>query len=293
MLRNPGAVLRRLLQEPGILVAPGVYDGISARLVDEAGFPAAYQSGAGVAAAATGNPDIGLMTLTETVNAARTLVSTLDIPLICDADTGYGNVLNVVRTVHELEMAGVAAVQLEDQVAPKRCGHLAGKAVVSTDEFVQKLRVAVEQRLDSNTLIIARTDARAVEGFEAAVERAKRYIDTGVDVLFFEAPQSVEEVERVAGLFGDQIPLLANQLLGGRTPSLTADELRDMGYKIVIFPAVLNFCMSVFLRNVLMRLKAEGTDRNVMGDGNAMDFFNTMGLLKWQDLENRYIDQCE
>jgi 2-methylisocitrate lyase-like PEP mutase family enzyme len=288
MLRNPGLVLRRLLQEPGILIAPGVYDGITARLVGEAGFTVAYQSGAGVAASATGQPDIGLMTLTETVSVAKNLASTLGVPLICDADTGYGNALNVIRTVHELEMAGVAAVQLEDQVAPKRCGHLSGKTLVPPEEFVQKLRAALEQRLDSNTLVVARTDARAVEGFEAAVERCKRYIDTGVDVLFFEAPQSVDEVERVADLFGKQIPLLANQLVGGRTPSLTAEELRDMGYKIVIFPAVLNFCTTVLLRNVLERLRTEGTDKGVMGEGNAMDFFNTMGLREWRDLEEKY-----
>ena len=288
MLRNPGLVLRRLLQEPGILIAPGVYDGITARLVGEAGFAVAYQSGAGVAASATGQPDIGLMTLTETVSVAKNLASTLNVPLICDADTGYGNALNVIRTVHELEMAGVAAVQLEDQVAPKRCGHLSGKTLIPPEEFVQKLRAALEQRLDSNTLVVARTDARAVEGFEAAIERCKRYVDTGVDVLFFEAPQSVDEVERVADLFGKQIPLLANQLVGGRTPSLTADELRDMGYKIVIFPAVLNFCTTVLLRNVLERLGTEGTDRGVMGEGNAMDFFNTMGLREWRDLEEKY-----
>lgn len=288
MRGSPGQVLRRLLQEPGILVAPGVYDGITARLVGEAGFPVAYQSGAGVAASATGNPDIGLITLSETVDVAKTLVSALDIPLVCDADTGYGNALNVVRTVHELEMAGVAAIQLEDQLAPKRCGHLSGKALVSADEFVQKLRAAVEQRLSPDTLIVARTDARAVEGFDAAVERCKRYIDTGIDVLFFEAPQTVDEVERVAELFGSQVPLLANQLYGGRTPSLTADELEGMGYKIVIFPAVLNYCTMVHLREVLQRLKSEGTDKTVMGGGSAMDFFALMGLKEWQDLEQRY-----
>jgi len=288
MLKDPGRVLRRLLAEPGIQIAPGVYDGITARLVGEAGYQVAYQSGAGVAASATGNPDIGLMTLTETVNVAKALVSTLEIPLICDADTGYGNALNVVRTVHELEMAGAAAVQLEDQVAPKRCGHLAGKALVSTEEFVQKLRAAVKQRLNQDTLIVARTDARAVEGFDAAVERCKRYIDTGIDVLFFEAPQSVDEVVRVAELFAGQVPLLANQLFGGRTPSLTAGELSDMGYKIVIFPAVLNYCTMVVLRDVLQRLKSEGTDKGVMGGGSAMDFFTLMGLREWQDLEREY-----
>ena len=289
MLKNPGGTLRRLLEEPGILVAPGIYDGITARLVREAGFPVAYQSGAGVAASVTGQPDIGLMTLTETVTVAKNLFSTLDIPLICDADTGYGNVLNVVRTVHELEMAGVAAIQLEDQVAPKRCGHLAGKMVVPADEFVQKLRAAVEERLDSQTIIIARTDVRAVQGFEAAVERCKRYIEAGADMLFFEAPQSVDEIERVGDLFGEQVPLLANQLVGGRTPSLTAAELREMGYKIVIFPAVLNFCTCMHLREVLQRVKADGTDRSVMGNGSALDFFNIMGLRDWQGLEGKYL----
>jgi len=291
MLSSPGQALRKLLAEPGIVIAPGVYDGITARLVAEAGFAAAYQSGAGVAASVMGQPDIGLLTLTETVAVAKNLAAVLEIPLICDADTGYGNVLNVVRTVRELETAGVAAIQLEDQVAPKRCGHLAGKTIVTADEFVQKLRAAVGQKMRGDTVIIARTDARAVEGFDAAVERAKRYIDAGADVLFFEAPQSVDEIARIGSLFGGQVPLLANQLLGGRTPSLTAAELQDLGYRIVIFPAVLNFCTAVHLRDVLRRLRVEGTDRNVMGDGNAMDFFNIMGLKQWQELEEEYFGQ--
>jgi len=235
MLHNSAQALRRLLQNDDILIAPGVYDGISARVVEQAGFQVAYQTGAGTAASAIGEPDIGLTTMTDMVNICRMLCITLNIPLICDADTGYGNVLNVIRTVHEYEMAGAAAIQMEDQLAPKRCGHMSGKIVVPADEFAVKLKAAVNEKYFKDTLIIARTDARMIEGLDAAVERCKRYIDTGIDVLFFEAPQSVEEVEKIATLFAGQIPLLSNQVFGGKTPSLTADQLQQMGYKIVIF----------------------------------------------------------
>ena len=288
MLKNSAQVLRDLLKKTNILIAPGVYDGISARVVEQAGFSAAYLSGAGVAATVTGQADIGLTTMTETVNSTRIVSSTMNIPLICDADTGYGNALNVLRTVHELETAGAAAIQLEDQLAPKRCGHMSGKTVISADEFVQKLKAAVNEKYNKETLIVARTDARAAESFDDAVERCKRYIDTGIDVLFFEAPQSVDEVEKVARLFAKEIPLLSNQVVGGRTPSLTADELRQMGYKIVIFPAIIQYSSTLLLRQVADTLMKNGTDKGIIENGNAMDFFYTMGLQDWKDLEQKY-----
>lgn len=288
MPKNTAKVLRDLLKKPEILMAPGVYDGISARVVGQAGFQVAYLSGAGVSATATGQADIGLTTMTETVNAAKVVTTTINIPLICDADTGYGNALNVIRTVHELEIAGAAAIQLEDQLAPKRCGHMSGKTVISTAEFVQKLRAAVNEKYNQETLIVARTDSRAAEGFFEAVERCKRYLDTGIDILFFEAPQSVEEVEQVAKLFARQIPLLSNQVVGGRTPSLTADELQKMGYKIVIFPSTIQYAASVLLAKVAERLMKNRTDNGIIEGGNAMDFFYTMGLQEWKDIESKY-----
>lgn len=288
MLVNSAQVLRNMLKEPGIIVAPGVYDGISARVIEQAGFQAAFMTGAGTAASAIGEPDIGLTTLTEMVNTCKTLAMTLNIPLICDADTGYGNALNTIRTVHEYEMAGAAAVQFEDQLAPKRCGHMSGKIVIPAEEFAQKIKAAVNEKYYKDTLIVARTDSRVIEGFDAAVERCKRYIDAGADILFFEAPQSVDEVRKVAEIFGKQIPLLSNQVFGGKTPSLTADELEEMGYKIVIFGSTMPYTASVLLRRIAEKLMKNRTDKDIIPEGNAMDLFITMGLSAWMDLSEKY-----
>lgn len=282
-------ILREMLSGQGIVTAPGVYDGISARAIELAGFRAAYMTGAGVSASAIGQADIGLTTMTEMVASARNIAQTLNIPLICDADTGYGNPLNTIRTVHEYEMAGVAAIQLEDQQAPKRCGHLSGKTLVPSGEFCQKIRAAVKEKYNTDTVIVARTDSRAVEGFDAAVERSKRYIDAGADVLFFEAPQSRDEVEKVGMLFGSQIPLLSNQVFGGRTPSLTAEELRQMGYKLVIFPSALPYGACIYLRRIADLLLEKGTDADIIEGGmSAIDMFKIMGIEQWNELEQEY-----
>ena len=289
MIKNPGTVLREILASPGIVVAPGAYDGISARAIELAGFRSVYMTGAGVSASAIGQADIGLTSMTEMVASARNIAMTLNVPLICDADTGYGNPLNTIRTVHEYEMAGAAAIQLEDQQAPKRCGHLGGKVLVPADEFFQKIRAAAAEKYYKDTVIIARTDARAVEGFDEAVERSKRYIDAGADVLFFEAPQSRDEVERVGKLFGSQIPLLSNQVFGGRTPSLTADELDQMGYKLVIFPSLLPYGACVYLRKLSDMLMVKGTDADLIeGGSSAIDMFRIMGIDSWNELEQEY-----
>ncbi|MDR0851104.1 MAG: isocitrate lyase/phosphoenolpyruvate mutase family protein [Clostridiales Family XIII bacterium] len=289
MLNNPGGKLRALLKGDGVLVAPGAYDGISGVVIEQAGFEVAYLAGAGVSASAIAEPDIGLASVSEVAHVASVVASKLNIPLICDADTGYGNPLNVIRTVHTLEHAGVAAVQIEDQIMPKRCGHLAGKVTVSTEEFSRKLEAAVNEKNNKDTLIIARTDSRATDGFEAAIERSKRYIDTGIDVLFFEAPQTIDEVEKVGKLFGSQIALISNQVYGGRTPSITVKELEQMGYKIVIFPSTLSYGASVMLRTLVDTLKEKGTDKEIIpGGNNAMDLFPTMGLARWQELEQKY-----
>jgi 2-methylisocitrate lyase-like PEP mutase family enzyme len=288
MLKNPGRVLRDGLAKPGIIMAPGVYDGISARVVEQAGFELAYQTGAGVAAGAIAQPDIGLTTMNDTVNVCRTLAMKLNIPLICDADTGYGNALNAIRTVHEFEMAGAAAVQIEDQAAPKRCGHLSGKTVIPAEEYIQKLKAVLKERYYEDTLIIARTDARAAVGFDDAAERAKMYIDAGADILFFEAPQSIDEVERVAKLFAGQLPVLINQVIGGRTPELTADEFEQMGFKIVIFPSIMPYYASIMLRKAADTIMADKTDRNIIPGGDGSNMFRTMGLEEWQAKDKEY-----
>jgi 2-methylisocitrate lyase-like PEP mutase family enzyme len=288
MLKNSAQVLRNLLSKPEIIIAPGVYDGISARVVEQAGFSAAYQTGAGTAASAIGEPDIGLTTMSDTVNVCRVLAMKLNIPLICDADTGYGNALNTIRTVHEFEMAGAAAIQLEDQTAPKRCGHLTGKTVVPVEEYVQKLRAATNEKYYKETVIVARTDARAAVSFEDTVERSKKYIDAGADVLFFEAPQSREELEKISMVFSGQIPLLINQVIGGKTPELPADELEQMGFKIVIYPSTLPYAASVYLRKTADAIMRDKTDKNIFPEGDASDLFLAMGMKEWREKDDRY-----
>ncbi len=289
MLKNPGKTLRELLDKPGIIMAPGVYDGISARVTEQAGFKAGYLSGAGIATSGLGEPDIGLTTMSDVASIARTLTIKAEIPYICDADTGYGNALNVIRTVHELEASGVASIQLEDQVAPKRCGHLAGKSCVPAEEFVQKIRAASRERFYKDTLITARTDARAVYSLEEAIERGKMYMDAGADILFIEAPQTLDEVELIGKTFGHQIPLLANQVIGGKTPRLTEKELEQLGFKILIFPDVLSFGASVLFRRILDKVYAEGCSWDAIPDApDSRELFNTMGMAAWRETEQRY-----
>jgi 2-methylisocitrate lyase-like PEP mutase family enzyme len=228
--------LRELLAREELIIAPGVYDGISAALVGKLGFPAAYLTGAGVSAAGYGLPDVGLLTLTEMAERARVLAGLLDVPVIADADTGYGSPINVVRTVIEYERAGVAAIQLEDQVFPKRCGHLAGKEVIDAGRFQVTLRAALEARQNPETVIIARTDARAPLGIEEAIARGRAYAETGADVIFVEAPESVEEVERIAREI--DAPLLLNVVPGGRTPEIAPERLAALGFRIAIHPGV-------------------------------------------------------
>ncbi|HUY61884.1 MAG TPA: isocitrate lyase/PEP mutase family protein, partial [Candidatus Dormibacteraeota bacterium] len=227
--------LRELLARPAPVLAPGAYDALSARLVEEAGFPAVYMTGFGTAASYLGRPDVGLVTMSEMVDNARRIVQAVATPVIADADTGYGNPINVVRTVRAYEAAGVAGLHLEDQVAPKKCGHMAGKQVIPAAEMVEKIRAAVAARTDPDLVLIARTDARAVEGLDAALDRARRYRDAGADVLFVEAPQSADEIAAVAAAFPDT-PLLFNWAEGGKTPPVSLDRLRELGYRIVIFP---------------------------------------------------------
>lgn len=247
------------LSEPRIVVAPGVYDAFSALMVEQAGIEAAYLSGASIAYTRFGRPDIGLLSLDDVANVTTHIRERTDIPLIVDADTGFGNALNVMRTVRLLERAGASAIQLEDQASPKRCGHLQGKSVISTDEMCGKIRAAVDARRDSGTVIIARTDAVATDGFEAALERAERYAQAGADMLFVEAVRSQEQMRELNRRLGGLCPLMANMVEGGMTPVTPASELQEIGYRLVIFPGGTVRALSFLLRDYFASLHAHGT----------------------------------
>jgi 2-methylisocitrate lyase-like PEP mutase family enzyme len=226
--------LRELVKKPGVISSLGAHDVFTARLIEAAGLETVFLGGFGTAASLLGLPDVGLLTLTEMADAVRRTAQGVAIPVVADGDTGHGDLHNVVRTVREFERAGAAGILLEDQVTPKRCGHFEGKQVIPTGEMILKLRAALSARADPDFLIVARTDARAVEGFEAAVTRAKRYGEAGADVCFIEAPQSRQELERIPREV--PYPLLVNMLTGGVTPILSVDELDRLGYKIVVCP---------------------------------------------------------
>jgi 2-methylisocitrate lyase-like PEP mutase family enzyme len=286
---NAGAArLRQLLAERDPILAPGAYDAWSARLVERAGFPAVYMTGFGVSASLAGLPDAGLLTMTEMVDQARRIVDAVSVPVIADADTGYGNPLNVLRTARAYERAGVAAIHLEDQVAPKKCGHTEGKQVIPAEEMVEKIRAARAARRSPDFLVIARTDARAVEGLGAAIERARRYREAGADVLFVEAPQDEEEVEAVARAFPDT-PLLFNWAEGGKTPPLGLDRLRALGFRIVIFPISALLAATRAIADVLACIRAEGTPLGAMERLSRFgDFLEWVGFPEVRELERRF-----
>ena len=251
--------LRQRLAQPGLILAPGVYDALSALLVEQAGFEAAYLSGASIAYTRLGRPDIGLVSASEVANVVENIRERTALPLIVDADTGFGNALNVMRTVKTFERAGASALQLEDQTLPKRCGHLDGKTLVTTDEMTGKIRAALDARANSDTLIIARTDAVAVEGLEAALERAERYLEAGADVLFIEALRDAGQMQQALKRFAGRAPLLANMVEGGKTPILAASELERLGYRIAIFPGGTVRALSHALKDYFSSLKTHGT----------------------------------
>jgi 2,3-dimethylmalate lyase len=282
--------LRERFEAGEMVLAPGCYDALGARLIEEAGFPAAYMTGFGSAASRLGRPDIGLMSLTEMVDNAHRIAEAVDIPVIADADTGYGNSINVIRTVREYEAAGVNAIHLEDQVMPKRCGHMEGKVVVPAGEMAAKVAAAVAARRSPDFLIIARTDARAVEGLDAALSRARAYREAGADALFVEAPQSETEIEAVARAFPD-VPLLFNYAEGGKTPPVSHAFLRDLGFRLVIFPLTILLAATGAIRSALARVKADGTPLELLpslpGFGEFLDF---IGLPEIRELESRFAE---
>lgn len=280
--------LREMLNEPGIIVAPGAYDVWSARLIEKAGFPAAYMTGYGAAASVIGQPDIGLITATEMSVHAKNIASAINIPLIADADNGYGGILNVIRTVQEYERGGVAAIQLEDQVFPKRCGHMEGKELISIAEMVAKVKAAVYARKSNDLVIIARTDARAVNGFANALERSLAYVEAGADVIFFEAPQSLEEMRDLAAKI--PIPVLANMVENGKTPLLGAKKLEEMGFKIAIYPASPLYAATKSVLKLLGRLREDGTTENCLEDMVGFsEFFKLVGVQEVRDLEKSFL----
>jgi 2-methylisocitrate lyase-like PEP mutase family enzyme len=285
---NSRQLLKQLFQRDRLLVAPGCFDGLSARLVEEAGFEAAYLSG-GAVARSMGIPDIGLVTMSEVIERAAQVVAAVKIPIIADADTGYGNAVNLVRSVREFERTGVAAIHIEDQITPKRCGHLDGKEVIPLAEMEKKLQAALASRSDPDFLIIARTDARGVHGFEDAINRGRAFANLGVDAVFVEAPQSEAELEEIPRALRD-VPLLVNVFKGGKTPMLPVQRLQQMGYRIAIYPSETQRAGIHAMRQALGLLKREGTTEKM---DDALTTFKerdkVVGLDEWQQLEKQYL----
>jgi 2-methylisocitrate lyase-like PEP mutase family enzyme len=289
---NSRQVLKQFFKRDRLLVAPGCFDGLSARLVEEAGFEAAYLSG-GAVARSMGIPDIGLVTMSEVIERAAQVVAAVKIPIIADADTGYGNAVNLVRSVREFERTGVAAIHIEDQITPKRCGHLDGKEVIPLPEMENKLQAALASRNDPDFLIIARTDARGVHGFDDAISRGRAFAKLGVDAIFVEAPQSEAELEEIPRALPD-VPLLVNVFKGGKTPMLPVERLQQMGYRIAIYPSETQRAAIHAMRQALGLLKREGTTEKM---DDALTTFKerdkVVGLDEWQRLEKQYMALSE
>ena len=286
---NGAARFRQLLADADApLMLPGCYDALGARLIEQAGFDVAYMTGFGTAASLLGRPDVGLLGLSEMVDNARRIVSATDLPVIADADTGYGNQINAIRTVQVYEQAGVAGIHIEDQQLPKKCGHMEGKIVLPRDEFVAKIAAAAEARQDPDFTIIARTDARAPHGLEEALERARGAHQAGADALFVEALQSPEELAIVAQELRD-VPLVFNWAEGGKTPPLTYDEIADLGFAMIIMPISTLLVATQAMQRVLRQIRADGTPANVLDDMPAFDeFTDTIGLPEILDLEQKF-----
>lgn len=278
----------RLAVGPAVL-APGAYDALSALLIEQAGFEAVYLSGAAIAYTQLGRPDVGLVSASQVGDVVARVRDRVNIPLIVDIDTGFGNALNVQQTVRQFERLGANALQLEDQTAPKRCGHLQGKDLISAAEMAGKVRAAADARAHNSTLIIARTDALAVEGIGAALDRAEAYLAAGADVLFVEAPQSLDDLRSIARRFSSRVPLLANMVEGGKTPLLSAAQLDDMGFRLVITPGAMVRAFAYMAQEFLRGLKANGSTasyRERMLDFQAIN--SVIGLPELLDEGARY-----
>ena len=284
---TPRQRIRSLIGGDGYTIVPGAYDTLTARLVEQAGFGAVYLTGGGYSRA-NGYPDLGLLTLSENVRFIGLTVEAVGIPVVADADTGYGNAINVIRTVREYEKAGVAAFHIEDQVSPKKCGHYEGKEVISTAEMVGKIHAAVDTRQDPDLVIIARTDARAVEGLQAAIDRVNAYLEAGADVGFVEAPENAEELRIV----GRQVkgPALANVFEGGKTPMLSARELEAMGFRLGIYPSQTHRAAIHAAQRVLAALKEDGDTRRIENElATFQEREDAVGTARWRALEQKYM----
>jgi 2,3-dimethylmalate lyase len=284
---SPRQKMRGMIVRRGYTIAPGAYDTLTARLVEQAGFDAVYLTGGGYSRA-NGYPDLGLLTLSENVRFIGLTVEAVGIPVIADADTGYGNAINVIRTVREYEKSGVAAFHIEDQVSPKKCGHYEGKEVISLDEMVGKIHAAVDTREDPDLVIIARSDARAIEGLQASIDRVNAYLEAGADVGFVEAPQNVEELRIV----GRQVrgPALVNVFEGGKTPMVPASELEEMGFRLGIYPSQTHRAAIRAAQKVLAALKEDGDTRRIEGDlATFQEREDAVGTARWRALEDKYL----
>ncbi len=279
--------LRELIAQPGIIVAPGAYDCLTAKIIQQSGFPAVYMTGAGTSVARYGFPDLALASMTEMISNAADITASVKIPVIADADTGYGGLLNVGRTVRKYEQSGVAAIHIEDQEFPKRCGHLEGKRVIPAKDMIPKIKEAVQSRTDRDFLIIVRTDALAVTGWDDTMDRCNRYIDAGADVLFVEALRSSEEAQRAVESLS--VPLLYNFVETGKSPLLSASELEEIGFKIVIFPASSLLLVTATIQKLMGELKEKGTTLGMMDQMVSLqECFELVGLSEMLSVDAQY-----
>ena len=281
--------LRKLLEEPGIVAMPCSYDSLTAKLIERTGYKIVGVTGAGLCAAILGVPDVGLMTMTEVLNQTKNIVSATNLPVICDCDNGYGGPINVMRTVREFEDAGVAGFWIEDQIFPKRCGHFEGKKIVSREEMITKIEAAVEARRDSDLVIIARTDARAVLGLDEAISRAKDYVKAGADMIFIEAPRSRDELHKIASSI--EVPQMVNLVEGGKTPLVTIKELEEMGFKIASFSGSSQKIAIKAIQKFLADFHETGDIRLYLDDMVSLEERSQLlGLDAFYELERKFLN---
>lgn len=279
--------LRQLFQTGKMIVAPGAHDALTAKIIGKTGFDAVYMTGYGQAASHLGNPDVGLLTMSEMVARANAIVEASGVPVIADADTGFGNAINVRRTVREYEKAGVAVIQLEDQVMPKKCGHMLGRQVIPKEEMVGKIKAAADARMDSDFMIMARTDARTIMGIDEAIERGLAYQEAGADIIFIESPESKEEMVMINKAI--KVYTLANMVEGGRTPMLPNNELEALGYNLVIYPTASTYLTTKAMMTLMETLKKEGTTERMIPEMVTFSEFNDLiGLTEIRELEAKY-----
>ncbi len=280
--------LRQCLKSGKILIAPGAHDVLTAKIIEQKGFEAIYMTGYGQAASLLGQPDVGLLTMTEMVNRVSSYTNSVNIPVICDGDTGFGNALNVMRTVRLYEKSGAAAIQLEDQETPKKCGHMSGRQVIKMEEMVGKIKAAVAVRDDPDFLIIARTDARTVHGIDEAISRGRAYEKAGADIIFVESPETTQEMELITKSIS--APCVANVVEGGRTPLLSQIELEKIGYKLIIYPTSSIYVTAYAVSKLMDELIIKGTTKGLVNKMISFsDFNNLIGLPEIRKLENEYL----